>query len=801
MKFTLSWLKEHLDTTAPLQEITDTLTMVGLEIESVDDRSQGLETFVTARVVEATQHPNADRLRVCKVDPGNGEIVELVCGAPNARTGLVGVFAPGGSYIPGTDITLKPTEIRGVTSNGMLLSEREMGISEEHDGIVDLPEDTEIGRPAIEVMGLDDPIIEIAITPNRGDCLGVRGVARDLAAAGIGSLKPLANGPVPGLFDSSINVHLDFEDEAKDACPYFVGRLIKGVTNGESPAWLKEKLNSIGLRPISALVDITNLLTFDLNRPLHVFDADKVAGDLRVRMANDGETLLALNEKEYTLDDQMVVIADDNGPEALGGVMGGEVSGVTAETTNVFVEAAYFDAVRTAMTGRKLNLQSDARYRFERGIDPAFLEKGMEIGTRLILDLCGGEPSNIVVAGAQPDTAKSISFRPDRVLELAGVEIAREEMQRILAVLGFEVSGEGDSWDVAIPTWRSDIVHEACIVEEIIRINGFDNIPVTPLPRDTTLPKQALTENQKRRAIARRMLAARGMVEAVTYSFMDDKEAALFTEIDDGTRIVNPISSELSIMRPTPLGNLIRAAGRNADRGFANADLFEVGPEFHGDSIDDQRIVAAGIRTGLASPKQWSSVAAQVDAFTAKADAMAVLGAIGAPVDKLQVFTDVQGYYHPGRSGELRLGPKNTLARFGEINPRVLNALGVKGPVVAFEIYPDAVPAPKKKSAARPLVQLSAFQPIDRDFAFVVDSDTAAAKILQAAKGADKALIDTVRLFDVFEGESLGENKKSIAITVTLQPTEKTLTDEEIEAVSQKVVGAVEKATGGVLRG
>jgi phenylalanyl-tRNA synthetase beta chain len=800
MKFTLSWLKEHLDTTASLQGITDTLTMVGLEIEGVDDRSKGLETFVTARVVEATQHPNADRLRVCKVDPGNGEIVELVCGAPNARTGLVGVFAPGGSYIPGTDITLKPTEIRGVTSNGMLLSEREMGISDEHDGIVDLPEDTQIGRPAIEVMGLNDPIIEIAITPNRGDCLGVRGVARDLAAAGIGSLKPLANGPVPGLFDSSINVHLDFADEAKDACPYFVGRLIKGVTNGESPTWLKEKLNSIGLRPISALVDITNLLTFDLNRPLHVFDADKVAGDLRVRMAKGGETLLALNEKEYTLDDQMVVIADDNGPEALGGVMGGELSGVTTETTNVFVEAAYFDAVRTAMTGRKLNLQSDARYRFERGVDPAFLEKGMEIGTRLILDLCGGEPSNIVIAGEQPDTAKSISFRPDRVLELAGVEIPREEMQRILAVLGFEVSGDGDSWDVAIPTWRSDIVHEACIVEEIIRINGFDSIPVTPLPRDTTLPRQALTENQKRRSIARRMLAARGMVEAVTYSFMDDKEAALFTEIDDGTRIVNPISSELSIMRPTPLGNLIRAAGRNADRGFANADLFEVGPEFHGDGIDDQRIVAAGIRTGLALPKQWSGAARQVDAFMAKADAMAVLGSIGAPVDKLQVFTEVQGYYHPGRSGELRLGPKNTLARFGEINPRVLNALGVKGPVVAFEIYPDAVPAPKKKSAARPLVQLSAFQPIDRDFAFVVDSDVAAAKILQAARGADKALIDNVRLFDVFEGEALGENKKSVAFTVTLQPTEKTLTDEEIEAVSQKVVGAVEKATGGQLR-
>ncbi len=801
MKFTLSWLKEHLDTTASLDEIEAGLTMVGLEVEGVEDRAKGLETFVTAKVVEATQHPNADRLRVCKVDPGDGNIVELVCGAPNARTGMIGVYAPGGSYIPGTGITLKPTEIRGVMSNGMLLSEREMGISDEHDGIVDLDEDIAIGQAAVAVMGLDDPIIEIAITPNRGDCLGVRGIARDLAAAGLGSLKPLANGPVPGGFESPINVHLDFDADHADACPYFVGRLIRGVTNGESPAWLKEKLLAIGLRPISALVDITNWMSYDLNRPLHAFDADKVKGDLRVRLAKDGEPFVSLTDESYELDAEMTVICDDNGPEALGGVMGGMGSSCTTETVNVFVEAAYFDPVRTAMTGRKLNLQSDARYRFERGIDPNFLEPGMEIGTRLILDLCGGEPSELVVAGGPPSEPRTLGFRPDRVKELAGIDVSRSEIQRILAILGFEVAGDGDSWTVTIPSWRGDIVHEACLVEEVARINGFDKIPATPLPRDTTLPKPALNESQKRRAIVRRMLAGRGMVEAVTYSFMGEDEASLFGEITDGVRIVNPISSELSVMRPSPLSNLIQAAGRNADRGFPNADLFEVGPQFAGDAPDDQTMVAAGIRTGMTGTKDWTGAQKPVDAFMAKADAMAVLAAIGAPVDKLQVFTDVAAYYHPGRAGELRLGPKNTLARFGEIHPRVLKKLDVKGPVVALEIFPDNVPTPKAKSSARPMLHLSAFQPIERDFAFVVDADVDAARIVQAARGADKTMIDGVRVFDIFEGAALGEGKKSVAIAVTLQPTEKTLTDEEIDAISQKVVGAVNKSTGGVLRG
>lgn len=801
MKFTLSWLKEHLDTTASLDAITDGLTKVGLELEGVEDRARGLETFVTARVVEAKQHPNADRLRVCTVDPGNGQTVELVCGAPNARTGMIGVFAPGDSYIPGSGITLKPTEIRGIMSNGMLLSEREMGISEEHDGIVELPADTPIGKPAVTVMGLDDPIIDVAITPNRGDCLGVRGIARDLAAAGLGSLKPLANGPVPGAFESPIKVHLDFDAETANACPYFVGRFIRGVSNGESPAWLKEKLLAIGLRPISALVDITNLMTFDLNRPLHVFDAAKVKGDIRVRLSKAGETLLALNGKDYTLDGEMTVITDDNGVEGLGGVVGGEASGCSADTVDVFVESALFDPIRTAMTGRKLNLQTDARYRFERGIDPAFLETGMEIATRHILDLCGGEPSELVIAGGNRNPGQRIAFRPDRVRTLTGVELPRDEIQRILAILGFVAEGDGETWQVSVPSWRSDIVHEACLVEEVVRIKGFDAIPMTPLPRDASLPKAAINEVQKRRAIARRLLASRGLVEAVTYSFMGEAEAALFAEISDSVRVANPISSELSVMRPTPLANLIQAAGRNADRGFANACLFEVGPEYLGDGPDDQRIAATGIRTGQTGAKHWSAPVKPVDVFMAKADAIAVLAALGAPVDKLQVFTDVKPYYHPGRAGELRLGPKNTLARFGEINPKVLRALDAKGPVVAFEIYPEAVPLAKVRTTARPLLKLSAFQPIERDFAFVVESGVEAAKIVQAARGADKMLIDDVRVFDVFAGASLGEGKKSLAITVVLQPVDKTMTDEEIEAVSGKIVQAVEKATSGVLRG
>ena len=576
MKFTLSWLKEHLETDADLATLLDRLTMIGLEVEKVTDRAEGLEGFVVGHVLDAAQHPDADRLRVCRVDIG-GEEFQVVCGAPNARTGMKGVFAREGSYVPGTDLKLKKTKIRGVESSGMLLSEREMGLSDEHDGIVDLPEDAPIGAPATQVMGLDDPIIEIAITPNRGDCLGVRGIARDLAAAGVGTLKPLDAAPVTGAFKSPIEVHLDFPEDKQDACPYFIGRMIRGVTNGPSPAWLQDKLLAIGLRPISALVDITNLVTFDLGRPLHVFDAAHVSGPIRPRLAKPGETLAALDGKTYELDAEMCVIADDDKAEGLGGVMGGEASGCTETTTDVYVECAYFDPVRTAMTGRKLNLMSDARYRFERGVDPAFLIDGMEIATRLIQELCGGEASETVIAGEEPAWRRQLTLGAERVRTLGGIDVDAEETERILTVLGFGVSRGADGFTVEVPSWRPDIVGEACLVEEVVRIHGYDRIPTVSMEKTEPLPGRALSTEQSRRSIARRTLAQRGMTEAVTYSFLADKDAALFGEIADSVRLGNPISSDLDVMRPSLLPNLINAASRNAARGIASSQIFEVG--------------------------------------------------------------------------------------------------------------------------------------------------------------------------------------------------------------------------------
>ncbi len=800
MKFTIGWLKEHLDTQATLDQIVEKLTMVGLEVEKVSDRAKGLESFVVGHVIAARQHPNADRLRVCEVDTGT-ENVELVCGAPNARTGMKGAFAPGGSYIPGTDITLKPTEIRGVMSNGMLLSEREMGLSDEHDGIIELDANAKTGDRVVDVMGLNDPIIEIAITPNRGDCLGVRGIARDLAAAGIGSLKPLTNGPVPGTFKSPIEVHLNFEEETKSACSQFVGRYIRGVQNGGSPKWLKDKLIAIGLRPISALVDITNLLTMDLGRPLHVFDVAALDGHVQARMAKSGEKLLALNGKEYDLDADMCVIADDRTVEALGGIMGGEASGCTETTTDVFVECAYFDPIRTATTGRKLQIISDARFRFERGVDPAFLETGMEIATRLILDLCGGEPSEVVVAGAEPQWRREITLRPERVQTLGGVDIALEEIERILMVLGFTVGGDNGHLKVSIPSWRSDIVGEACLVEEVVRIYGFDKIPPVPVRPDTALPQDALLADQKRHSQARRLLAKRGMVEAVTYSFLSDADAEMFGGAADSVKLVNPISSDLAVMRPNLLPNLLNAANRNAARGLDAAAIFEVGPQFKGDQPDDQIIVACGIRSRRIGAKHWGQGPRPVDVFDAKADALAVLEDLAAPVDKLQALAVAPAWYHPGRSGALCLGPKNQLAFFGEIHPAILRRMDIKGPVAGFEIFVDGLPRPKnKKSAAKPHLELPQLHTVERDFAFVVGQDVAASAIVGAALGADKSLITDVSVFDVFAGGNLDADKKSVAIAVTLQPRDQTLTDAEIDAIAGKIVANVAKSTGGTLR-
>jgi len=802
VKFTLSWLKDHLETDALLGEITDALTALGLELEEVHDPARELEAFTVGYVVEARQHPNADRLRVCIVDTGTGKI-QVVCGAPNARTGMKGVFAPAGTHIPGTGVDLKKGVIRGEESNGMLCSEREMGLSDAHEGIIELPEDAPVGAPFAKIMGLDDPVIDIAITPNRGDCLGVRGVARDLAAAGIGTLKPFtAAEPVSVSFESPIQWKRDFPKGEEGACPMVVGRYFRGLKNGPSPDWMQRRLLAIGLRPISALVDITNYVTFDLGRPLHVFDAAKLeGGTLTMRFAKAGETILALDGKEYELEDGMTCIADGKGVHGIAGVMGGEVTGCTANTTEMFLEVALFDPVRTAATGRKLGIESDARYRFERTVDPESALWGAEVAARLVLECCGGEASDLSIAGEMPETAREVTLRADRVMTLGGVDMPVKEQRGILEALGFKTKEGRGAIMATTPSWRPDINLEPCLVEEILRVKGFDNIPVVPLRRDSSLPEQILTRAQRRESFARKVLAGRGMLEAVTWSFMAEDQAALFGGAQPELHLENPISADLSVMRPSMLPNLLAAAGRNADRGYPDSGLFEVGPVWRDDTPEGEDIVAAGLRSGNRGPRHWAQPPRAVDAFDAKADALAVLAACGAPVDNLQVTRDAPEWYHPGRSGVLRLGP-NVLARFGEIHPRVLRAMDLKGPAAGFEIYLHNVPEPRAKGGkTRALLRPSQFQPLNRDFAFLVDSDVPAETLVRAAKGADKALIAEVGVFDVYEGEGVGAGKKSVAIAVTLQPQDRTLTDEDIEKVSSSIVAAVVKQTGGVLRG
>ena len=798
MKFTLSWLKEHLDTDAPAATIADTLTMVGLEMEALVDRAAALRDVVVARIVEARAHPNADKLKLCTVDTGSAT-VEVVCGAPNARTGMIGAFAPEGATLPGLDGPLRKAKIRGAESSGMLLSEREMGLSDEHSGIVELPEGAPVGTPAATVMGLDDPLFDVAITPNRGDCLGVRGIARDLAAAGLGRLKPLALEPVPGTFPSPIGVSLRLESDVAGACPYFVGRYIRGVRNGPSPKWLQDRLLSVGLRPISALVDMTNYLTVGLNRPLHAFDADLVRGDIQVRLAREGESLDALNDRSYELGPAMTVIADDHDAEALGGVIGGERTGCTESTVNVFLESALFDPVRTAATGRELGILSDARYRFERGIDPAFLVDGMEIATRLVLDLCGGEPSELVIAGGEPDWRRTVPLRPSRLASLGGVGVDEATARTILEDLGFTVDGSGEVLEVGVPSWRGDVVGEACLVEEVLRIHGYDHIPVVPLERTTTLPTPAVAAEQRRHAAARRLLAARGLNETVTFSFVSGDDARMFGATDDKLRLINPISADLDVMRPSVLPHLVAACGRNADRGLTDAGLFEVGPQYAGPRPEHQEIVAAGVRSGRTGSRHWAAAPRPVDAFDAKADALALLGALGIADGAVQTRAEAPGWYHPGRSGCLALGPQRILAYFGELHPRVLQHLDVKGPAAAFEVFIDRIP-PRKAGAARPPLQASPYQAVGRDFAFVVADTVDAEAVVRAVRGADKGLIADVRVFDVFAGQTLGPSRTSLAVNVILQPTDKTLTDAEIDAVAARIVAAVEKATGGVLR-
>ncbi len=801
MKLTLSWLKDHLETAADLDAITEKLTGIGLEVDGVEDRAAKLKPFVVAHVLEAVQHPNADRLRLCRVDTGSG-VVQVVCGAPNARTGMKTVFAPIGAYIPGSDFTLKPTEIRGVASEGMLCSKRELELSDDHEGIIELPEDAPVGASFAEYAGLDDPVIDIAITPNRPDCLGVRGVARDLAAAGLGSLKDDAASPVAGSFRSPVDVRIELPEGQEHVCPVFVGRFIRGVRNCESPQWLQDRLRAIGLRPISALVDITNYLTFDRARPLHVYDALKLNGDIVVRLSREGETLQALNGREYTLPAGLCVITDSTGVLGLGGVMGGEDSGCTEETTDLVLESAAFDPVRVAEAGRKLNIDSDARYRFERGVDPAGTIPGIELATRLILEICGGEASELVIAGRVPDAVKTVAFRPARVKNLGGLDVPAAECRRILETLGFTIRDDkGDSWTVAVPSWRPDVDGEADLVEEVLRIVGYDAIPAVPMERPD-VPKGVMTPRQKRLRLLRRGLAARGLREAVTWSFLSDKEAALFGGVEEGLRLANPISSELSAMRPSLLPNLLSGLARNAARGFENLGLFEIGNQYADATPEGHVLVAAGVRGGADGERHWSGKAKPVDVFTAKADAIAALTLAGAPVENLQTAAEAPAWYHPGRSGVLKLGPKTVLARFGEIHPGVLAELDIEGPVAAFEIFVDAIPQPKARAGrSRGPLKASDFQAVDRDFAFVVDRAVAAEDILRAARGADKALITDAAVFDVYEGPGVAEGKKSVAVSVTLQAMDHTLTDAEIEAVAARVVAAVAQRTGATLRG
>jgi phenylalanyl-tRNA synthetase beta chain len=753
-------------------------------------------------VISAEKHPNADKLRVCMVDTGNGAApVQVICGAPNARTGLISVFSPPGTYIPGKNITLGVGTIRGVESRGMLCSAAELQISEDHDGIIELSADAPVGKGYAEWAGLGDPVFEINLTPNRQDCTGVHGIARDLAAADMGKFKDPGIKPVKGEFPCPVKVAI--EDEA--LCPGFALRLVRGVSNGPSPQWLQQRLISIGLRPINALVDITNFITYDRARPLHVFDAKKVKGNLTVRRARDGETLLALDGRTYPLDSGVCVIADDHSVESLAGIMGGEASGCNENTTDVLIESALWNEINIAQTGRKLGINSDARYRFERGVDPAFMVPGLELATKLVMELCGGTPSENIVAGKPFADDRVIDFPLSEVKRLAGIEVPFAQVRRILIHLGFIMAGNGPVVKVAVPSWRSDIHGKADIVEEIVRIVGVDQVPMTPFERGEDARKPVLTPMQLRTRRAKRALATRGMIEAVTWSFISKQAADLFGGGKSELTLANPIASDLSDMRPSLLPGLIAAAQANGDRGLSDVALFEVGQIFRGDRPEDQLVAASGVRHGFGSSKglgrHWSG-SAMADAFDAKADALAVLAAAGAPMQALQIASGGPGWLHPGRSGTIQMGPQNVLGYFGELHPRILEVLRADGPLMAFEVILDRIPAAKQKpTRAKPMLELSAFQPVSRDFAFIVDRTVRAGDVVRAAQGIDKKLITDVTVFDVYEGKGIDPAKKSIAIAVTMQPREKTMTDEEIDAVGAKIVAEVTKKTGGVLRG
>ncbi|RCL01987.1 MAG: phenylalanyl-tRNA synthetase beta chain [Candidatus Tokpelaia sp. JSC189] len=804
MKFTLSWLKNHLETEKSLEEITDTLTAIGLEVENVDDRS-AFSSFVIAKVLTAEKHPDADKLQVLNVDTGEGKPIQIVCGALNARADLIGVFAPLGAYVPGLDTTLVVRKIRGIKSFGMMCSERELLLSNEHKGIIDLPTDAPIGMPFAAYAGLDDPVIDINLTPNRSDCASVYGIARDLAAAGIGTLKEIG---APSIINqaekTSVKIELEFNG-AESLCLGFAWRVIKDIKNGPAPKWMQQRLTAIGLHPINALVDITNYLTFDLGRPLHVFDADKINSNLTVRPGRTGERLKALNGKEYVLSSRNCVVADVDGAISIAGIIGGEKTGCDQKTKNIIIESALWNPDSIARTGRELGIISDARYRFERGVDPDFMLPGLEFATQMVLDICGGKSTEAEVIGFEPSAMRKIQFPFSEIKRLTSLDMPEDKIRTILNNLGFKVAGKSKTVIVTVPRWRPDVSEKADLVEEIMRIYGVGRIEPQPLENDLTAQNRILTPLQINIRNARRALACRGMLEVITWSFISEKTAYIFGGGKPELKLANPIASDMSDMRPSLLPGLIKAIQRNVDLGFSDLAFFEVSDIYEGDTPEKQRCVAGGVRRhteGLGgSGRFWNGNATAVDVFDVKADAITVLEACGIAGDKLQIESTAPSWYHPGRSGVIMLGLRVILGYFGELHPETLEALDIHSPLFGFEVFIDAVPTAEKKATRTrvPLV-LSSFQKVTRDFAFVVNKNVTAARIIRAAAEADKKLIQSVQVFDLFEERNLGTTKKSIAIEVSIQPVERTLTNEDLEILSKKIIDNIIKTSGGYLR-
>ena len=792
MKFTLSWLKEHLDTDASLDTILKALNDIGLEVEGVDNPADKLAGFRVAKVLTAAPHPQADKLQILSVDAGDGPL-QVVCGAPNARAGLFGVFGIEGAVVPANGMVLKKTAIRGVESNGMMCSTRELELGEDHDGIIELPEGAPVGTAYAEYAGLNDPVVDVSITPNRQDCMGVRGIARDLAAKGIGSLKPLA---VPQIAGQGAGPDVRTEDA--EGCPAFFARSVKGVQNGPAPEWMQRRLQAVGQKPISALVDITNYVMIDLGRPLHVYDMASLKGGLVARKAKAGEEVLALNGKSYTLDEGMTVIADAESVHDIGGIMGGEHSGAQDGTTQVLIECAYFSPESIARTGQKLNLTSDARGRFERGVDPAFLDDGLSIATDLVVKLCGGTASEATRSGQAPVAPRNLSYDPALAASLAGVEVDDATQRAILERLGFAVAAD---WTVTIPSWRRDIDGTADIVEEVVRIHGLENVPSTPLPRAPGVAKPTATTEQSIERRARRAAAARGLNEAINWSFISEKEAATVGGGD--WMLANPISEDLKVMRPSLLPGLLSAAQRNSDRGATAIRLFEIGRCYFrkADGTSEEKLTLGVLLAGDKTPRGWADGKAQpFTAYDAKGEVIALLAATGAPVGNLQMMGDAGAAYHPGQSGTLRLGPKVILAEYGVLHPSLARQFSLTGTVVAAQIFLDAIPAKRKTGFMRAPYAPPALQAVKRDFAFLVPEALEADALVRAVKGADKKAIVDARLFDVFTGAGVEPGTKSLAVEITLQPGDKSFTEEELTSISAAVVKAAEKL-GGSLRG